>query len=204
MPTTVAAVLDKLGLSLGGHVQWGKRVPRTESGVYFVSLSQDPNANLGVLKRAPVSVEAVTKWLANVPTFAFGDVIRPPPKRVVDFLGRFWLPDENIIYIGKATSLSKRIGQLVRHKLGRRSPHAGGHWLKALSRIEGLHVYFSECASVDAAETSESAALDLFMAQVTERTKSLLFNPGLPIPFANRQHPRGNRKQNRIRHDVLR
>ena len=84
-----------------------------------------------------------------------------------------------------------------------RHPHAGGHWLKTLSCLDQLHVYFAECPSAEAAAAQESVALEVFVDRVSKESRSALLNPSLPIPFANRGHPRGNRKQTGIRYDVL-
>ena len=96
MPTPVTDILSKLGLSLDGHVQWGQRIPSQQPGIYFVSLSANPSLNLGLLEQAPVSQDAVEKWLADVPSLALCGVVQPHAKDVVDFLKGFWLPDENI------------------------------------------------------------------------------------------------------------
>lgn len=197
-------MLDQLRLSLAGRVRWGHKIAADRPGIYFVSLSSDPGLNAGVLQEAPISREAVEAWLERVPSFTLGSVMRPRAGDVVAFLRRFWFPDENIVYIGRAKRLGPRIWQLFRHRLGDRRPHAGGQWLKTLPCLEALHVYFSECGSLVDAKAKEPAALDVFVRQVSEDTKAQLLNPDLPIPFANREHPQGNRKQNCISHSVLR
>ena len=171
------------------------------AGIYFVSPSANPSLNLGVLEQAPISLDAVEAWLRRVPPLSLCRVVQPPVRDVADFLKWFWLPDESILYIGKATRLRTRVRQLLRHQLGMRRPHAGGHWLKTLSCLGQLHVYFAECPSVETAAANESAALGMFMDQVSGETKWALLNAR---PFANREHPRGTHKQNGISHDVLR
>ena len=98
------------GGSLDGHVQWGQRIPSQKPGIYFVSLSADPGLNLGVLEQAPISLDAVEKWLADVPSFTLYGEVQPRARDVVDFFKGSWLPDESIVSIGTATSLCARPG----------------------------------------------------------------------------------------------
>src|SRR5437879_2359420 len=77
----------------------------------------------------------------------------------------FWLPDEVILYVGKATSLSTRVRQYYSTPLGARSPHAGGHFLKTLSILGELTVHFA--TTVEPGPT-EDAALSFFCSRVSE------------------------------------
>jgi hypothetical protein len=99
-------------------------------------------------------------------------------------LAGFWLSDENVIYIGKATSLKTRIAAYYNTPLGNRGPHAGGHWVKTLSLavLNQVCVYFAETASP---EDAEDRLLAAFSQRVSESTKKALYDPTLPIPFAN-------------------
>jgi hypothetical protein len=146
----------------------------------------------------------VTNWIARVPTFRFNNAMQPSPQDVATFLARFWLPDENIVYIGKATCLRNRLGQFRRHRLGDRKPHAGGHWLKTLKNLNDLQIFFCECDSEALALAKESEALRTFVSQVSPTTRTLLYNPSNPIPFANREFPKGTCKQAMICGDVIR
>jgi hypothetical protein len=38
----------------------------------------------------------------------------------------YWNPEQAIIYIGRATSLSRRLSQFYKHEYGAKSPHRGG------------------------------------------------------------------------------
>lgn len=135
MPTPMADILEQLDLSLDGHVRWGERVRSQKPVIYFVSLSADPSLNLSVPGQAPISLGAVEGWMEKVPSFTLSGVVQPPLRDVVEFLEGFWLPDENILYIGKATRLGKRIGQLHRHQIGNPGPHASGHWLSVYREL---------------------------------------------------------------------
>lgn len=201
MPIAPHAMFESAGLALAGTVRWGE-LPATDApGVYAISLCSDPRRNEGLLSKAPIDQARVSAWVERVPTFQFFRQLKPEPRRVVEFLSGFWLEDETIVYIGKATSLHARLGQYKRHKLGNRSPHAGGHWIKTLSNLDRMYIHFCVCPTVTIAECKEDAALAIFKRQVSPAIRVRLHNP---IPFANREHPRGVCKQDDICGDVLR
>jgi hypothetical protein len=202
MPIAASQLFDQIGLEIKGIVRWGSPVPCKSSGVYAVSLCDDPERNAGLIPKAPVSNALVGRWIRYVPTFSFDGKPRPSPPIVAAFLASMWLPDESIVYLGKATCLKKRLRQFHKHTLGNPKPHAGGHWLKTLTILERMHIFFCECRSAAEAEDKEKEALRAFVAQVSKRTLKGLYNAQLPIPFANREYPKGTRKQFRISGDV--
>ena len=203
MPIAVADLFHAVGLKVKDSRPWGAPVPCISPGVYAVSLSANPTRNAGLLPEAPVSLKLVREWVEYVPMLTFDGKPRPSPAAVATFIKQFWLPDESILYVGKATCLTDRLAQLGSHRLGNRSPHKGGHWLKTLSNLDHLHVYFCECDSEREAKELEGKALGAFMGQVSPRTLKRLHNPDLPIPFANAEYPQGRRKQSRIAKGVL-
>jgi hypothetical protein len=107
-----------------------------------------------------------------------------------DRLAGFWLGDENVIYIGKATSLHSRVADYYATPLGNRGPHAGGRWAKTLSA--DIYVYFAETPRP---EEYERALLKSFARGVSLESQQALHDPSSPIPFANLQFPRGAKKR---------
>lgn len=204
MPITAANLFASVGLTITGKARWGQSIPCDDPGVYAVCLSDDPARNAQLLLTAPLCPIVVREWVEYVPTFALNGRLRPDPQDVASFLARSWLPDENIVYIGKATCLKDRLGQFRRHRIGDRRPHAGGHWLKALKNMGDLHIFFCSCPSVAVAEEREQKAIDVFAQQVSPATRQRLYNPQVPIPFANRIDAKGVRKQQVIGGDVRR
>jgi hypothetical protein len=110
-------------------------------------------------------------------------------------LAGFWLSDENIVYIGKAASLRGRVGDYYRTTLGDPRPHAGGHWVKTLAILGRARVYFAETPNH---EEAEQRLLDAFRRGTSEAGRKSLFDPMLPIPFANLEFPPGTRKKHGI------
>jgi len=187
---------------MGGSVAWGGRVSTGAAGVYVVSLHGDPELAAGV-REAPVCRERVGAWIEVASGMTLNGE-RADVEGVCAFLQSFWLVDEAVVYIGKATSLSKRLRQFWRHRLGERRPHAGGHWLKALHTLDELHVFFAEAESPAHSAAMEAALVDRFVEGVSAGTRAGLGNPGVAVPFGNRSHPRGARKTTALRGQTVR
>ena len=191
MPSTVSELFAASEVSLQGVVPWGKSIPVTASGVYVISMAENPESGESLNLRAPLDREAIANWLERVPGLELDRQLRPQAEQILARLNSFWLPDENILYVGKATKLGKRVGQYYRTPLGKRSPHAGGHWIKTLSILSGLFVHYGESAEpLD----SEFMMLGAFVRGVSGAAKNSLHDPNHPFPFANLEYPQGTRK----------
>ena len=106
--------------------------------------------------------------------------MKPTVKTLKKRLSEFWLPEENILYIGQTeSSLSKRIGDYYRTELGARAPHSGGQWLKTLADLGSLSVYY---VSVQNPKDKETALLKYFFEQAGK------------LPFANLKGPTGKKQ----------
>jgi hypothetical protein len=195
MPSTVTGLFESVGLRVGGAVQWKAPIPVRGSGVYVVSLSDDPSKSNGVLPNAPIDQSAVAAWLERVPALQIDGVACAGVEQLCNRLAGFWLSNENIVYIGKATSLRGRVGDYYSTPLGDPRPHAGGHWIKTLLCLGGMQVYFAETSEYEEAEQS---LLDAFMRGTSERITRRLLDPSLPIPSANLEFPPGTRKKHGI------
>jgi len=176
--------MRELGVLVDGPVLWGRHVPSRSAGVYVIELPEP-------LRAAPIDVTAVGRWLERVPTLAL-DGSRPTPHELAAQLGRFWLPAEQIVYVGRsAKSIGSRLAAMYATPLGDNRPHGGGHWLRTLAVLDRLRVWWVE---TDAYEEYEDAVL----SAVAER-----FDPGggdgppgAPpvLPYANLHGPTGPAK----------
>jgi hypothetical protein len=90
-----------------------------------------------------------------------------------------WNADEEIIYIGKATKLRKRLAQFYSHKYGRSSPHSGGQDILLLTA--STQVYW---ASVSDCAAAEHDMIGAFCQQVGA------------LPFGNRMRGTSKRFSN--------
>ena len=196
-PTTVNKLSENYNLPLANRVKWNERIPTQDEGVYIVSLSDDPGRNNGIQKNPPISRDIIEKWIAKVDGFEIDKIKTFDPDKVIERLSQFWLPDENILYIGKAPKRSsgKGIGNRVREyyktDYGEKRPHAGGHWLKSLTILDELFVYYTACENPG---RIEEGMLRFFCNNVSEATISILREKELPLPFANLQLRRGQVK----------
>ena len=124
---------------------WGEPVPCRNPGVYVVALSAP-------LERAPIDAARVRAWLNRVSGLML-DGARPTASALISRLEQFWWPQSEVIYIGCTTAtIEKRVGAFVRHELGNRSPHRGGHWIKTLTPGAALRVWWSEAGDPVVAE----------------------------------------------------
>ena len=200
MPTTINNLLNKAGLDKSQlkTVKWGQRLDSSSIGIYIVSTSGLPNENTNLHDNAPIDEIILRSWLDKVGTLQLDGKQNPTIKDLKNRLNNFWLPDENIIYIGQTESgggLKSRVNQYYRTDLGERKPHAGGHWIKILKTLNQLYVHYIPTQKPN---DTEEELLRYFIEQVSDKSKQKLFDPTLPIPFANLELERGNRKKHGI------
>lgn len=176
-PLGAAELLRSVGLLADGPATWGTRVRSERPGVYLVELSPP-------LAAAPVDFNAIGRWLEHVPGLTL-DGTRPTGRELAARLHRFWLPDQTVLYVGtSAASIGARVAAFQRTPLGDRKPYAGGYWLKTLTGLDRLRVWWAES---DATEEYEDALLEAFAATVPPETAALLHDPEVILPFANLQ-----------------
>lgn len=184
MPITTSQLFAQAGLRITGTVQWGTPASSRACGVYVVSLSADPTKQV-CLPTAPIDRQRAQAWISRVPTIKL-DGLEPTVGTLIKRLREFWLPDESILYIGKATPLRKRINAYYSTPLGSKGPHAGGNWLKTLSMLEETFVHYAEVADC---EKSEAELLGIFTRAVSPTTLKRIRDPERPFPFANLAYP---------------
>jgi transcription elongation factor GreA len=160
-----------------GPATWGTAVRSNRPGVYLVELPNPPTM-------APIDFNAVGRWIEHVPTLTL-DGVRPTGRELAARLHGFWLPGQPVLYIGmSAVSIGKRVAAYQRTVLGERKPHAGGYWLKALSGLDRLRIWW---ADTDAPEEYEDALFGAFTAAVPADLAARLYDPAVILPFANLQ-----------------
>jgi len=106
---------------------------------------------------AGIVPNGVTSWGEPIPESGPGVyVVTIADPAMVKFDSRFeaerhrWLPDQSIVYIGRASQLRRRLRQFYRHEYGRRSPHHGGQAILLL-KCE-LLIHWAAVADYGAAE----------------------------------------------------
>lgn len=195
MPTSVTDAFAAAGLTREGVVRWGTRPSTSAPGVYAVALTQSLDVIDGTLSRAPIAGDVIDEWLEVRPELTL-DGVRPTAEELKRRIEGFWLADETIVYVGLATSLSKRLGAYYRTPIGARSPHSGGYFLKLLSNLGQLWVHFAPCDDPDLAE---GGMIRRFVDGVSDQAKRAVHDSAHPFPFANLEWPRGIRKAHGLR-----
>jgi len=195
MPTSVADAFAAVGLARESVVRWGTRPSTSAPGVYAVALTDSVDGIDGTTSHAPIAYDVIDEWLEVRPELTL-DGVRPTAEELKRRIEGFWLADETIVYVGLATSLSKRLGAYYRTPIGARSPHSGGYFLKLLSNLGQLWVHFAPCDDPDLAE---GGMIRRFVDGVSDQTKRAVHDSAHPFPFANLEWPRGTRKVHGLR-----
>lgn len=181
--TTVKELFQQVGITRCDTVKWDETCPETRAGLYIVSLCADPAASTG-LKQPVFDNEAIQAWIDRLPAFRL-DGARPTLETLKKRLSDFWLPTENVLYIGQTGSaLGKRIRAYYRTPLGDRKPHSGGQWLKTLKNLPELYVHYA----VSGNPTADEAKL---LAYFKEKAGKL--------PFANLEGPDGRKQHGMVK-----
>lgn len=207
MPSSGRTVFAAAGLEPGGSVRWAAPVlaPNSElaTGVYVVACTNDIDVTKGEWRACPLSKPAIDELLEARPELRV-DGERPNSRELGERLGGFWLAEESIVYIGLAGprkrrprhgELAGRVNDYYKTKLGARSPHTGGWFLKTLSVLDDLVVHYAYCDHVNRAEQQ---MLNAFAKGVSVESREELQDRERVMPFANLEHPPGVRKRHGI------
>lgn len=191
MPLSIRELLSAADLNPAGVVKWGDLTIPNVPGVYCVSWSANAEATHVNRDVYIPSASAYTELLSICPRISVDGALATPSK-LADRIGRFWIPNEPVLYIGMAdTSIRARVGQYYSTKLGALAPHAGGWWLRTLESLDQLYVHFATC---DDASTREQSMFAAFAASVDPGHRSQLFDSERVAPFANIDVGRGLHK----------
>jgi hypothetical protein len=190
MPTTIEHLRDEFNLPVFNKVSWGEPIPTNDEGVYIVSLSDSPTYNSGLQADAPISAQIIRQWLEKTGGFKLDGKSTCNSSEVIQRIAQFWFPDESILYIGKApkrsngNGLRNRVNEYYKTEYGDRRPHAGGHWIKAISILEESFVYYTMCSDPSSVEEE---LLKYFCENTSKTSRSIIRDPKLALPFANLQ-----------------
>lgn len=193
MPTTVENLFDHFGLTLHGQTRWGQRIRFKKCGFYVVALS-DKFDQSTCSNKPELNNEEIVKWINVINSGGKSIII---DKVVADLasirnrLEQLWLPDETILYIGKAgpnkrRTVEKRLHEYFDTKFGSKKWHAGGHWLNSLKNLDSLNIYYTSYQDLDI-DVIEEQMISYFMQNVSETTKKALHDPDNCYPFANKE-----------------
>lgn len=198
MPTTINQLTSNFNLPEVNKVKWNERIPIEKEGVYIVSLSDNPDCNNGIIKEIPISETIIKKWIKKVNGFELDKIKTFDSKKIIERLSQFWLPDENIIYIGKAPvrsngkGIGNRVNEFYKTDYGKKRPHAGGHWIKSLTILKDTYVYYTTTLNSGEIEIN---LLNYFCENISDSTKKILRDKELTLPFGNLELKKGQIKK---------
>lgn len=183
MPSTVSDLFSAVGLEPAGVVKWGEPLPeRRVPGVYVVALSSDPDSTREMRSFPQLAPHRFEELLRTCPGLSL-DGVRPSVDRLVERLEAFWIKDEVVLYIGLSSRpVGTRMREYYNTPLGANGPHKGGWWLKMLSDLDQLNVFWAATSEFAAAE---EGMLEAFAQGVSERSLADLYDCEIVAPFAN-------------------
>jgi hypothetical protein len=147
MPITVASCFASADLVSKGRVRWDENLLERAPGVYVLSLASEINSITPSLAKAPIDVAKIERLLAVRPYLQI-DGSRATASLLAQRLSCYWLPTEPILYIGQTSKpLRSRLQQFYTTRIGERSPHAGGWWVKALTCLSDVYVHYAPTIS---------------------------------------------------------
>jgi len=197
MPTSVSSLVNKFKLTISDTIKWGTNINESRHGIYIVTSSPQidfiPTYNYDI----SLNNDQMILWMQNAPSMTLNGN-KPSANDLKQHLPEFWLQDESIFYIGKAEkqSLQDRVSQYYHHKVGKKSPHKGGYWLKLLSDFNNYYIHL---LPTDNSHKIEEQMLRHFIDNVSDETKSGLIDKELCLPFANLQLRSGLRKKHGLK-----
>lgn len=208
MATSIKELVEKVGLSPAKiqSVKWNTPIDCKLEGVYIVSLSDSAESKI-TMEELPLSMDILKKWIEKLGYFTLDKKENKDANEIKNRLEEFWISDESILYIGKAPLRKKKggIGNRVKEyyntPIGKKGPHAGGHWIKLLKNLEELYVFYIPC---DNSTTVEDKMLSKFGEMVSDKAKDKFEGKGPILPFANLENGDKKKKKHGLGHMVER
>lgn len=151
MPVLVDTLFKEFGLEYSKPYKWNEKLDADFNGVYIISTSSNPILPNQSEIEFNICNKTFETWLLEAPDLEIEGQRVTDISQVKEYLAKFWNVNENILYIGESTSktnpLKKRVNQFYVHKVGQKGPHTGGYWIKLLSCLEDLHIYFARSSN---------------------------------------------------------
>ncbi len=160
-------LLRAIGLSVEGPVLWGRPVVGSSPGVFVVELPAPT-------PKVSIDPDAIREWLARAPDLLL-DGKRPSVAELQTRLASFWVPSQQIIYIGSSQkSVAARIAGMYKTPLGERRPQPSGFWLKTLHDLGRARIWWAPAPDPD---LYEDMLLEAFMKAAGTLPYAVLATP---------------------------
>jgi hypothetical protein len=186
MTISVDQLFKSFNLKYRGPIKWGNKLDANFNGVYVISLAKSGKTKTPHKSPLKICETTYANWISEAKNLNIQNVPVTDIKQVESYLEKFWKTDQNILYIGESTSktnpIQKRVNQFYIHKVGQKGPHSGGYWLKLISQLENVNIYYAECSNP---REVEFKLLMKFVELQTGKSFYDLTNFSNCFPFAN-------------------
>ncbi|OIQ21193.1 hypothetical protein [Lacinutrix sp. MedPE-SW] len=186
MAVSVAELFEEFRLKPKGSFSWNHPLDANYNGVYVLALTSNPNDKEPHPFNFEICDDTFSYWLSQATDLQINGEKVTKKEQVKQYLKQFWNPNENILYIGESSSptnpLQKRIKQFYSHKVGQKGPHTGGYWLKLLSCLNNVSVYYAQAQNP---REVEFKMLMKFVELSTGKSFYEIENFANYLPFAN-------------------
>jgi transcription elongation factor GreA len=190
---SAATLLREVGLLADGPALWDKPVRLNGPGVFLVELKAPAPA-------LSVDLAVIGRWVERVPELTL-DGKRPGGKEMQARLARFWMPSQQVLFIGSSTkNVAARVNALAKTVPGDLKPAGSGLWIHLLRAQVDLRVWW---AATDAPEEYEDGLFDAFASGVPAAERSALHDPSAVLPWAVWRSTSGARKETGIANMLL-
>jgi transcription elongation factor GreA len=160
-------MLRAVGLSVEGPLLWGRPVLGSSPGVFIVELPAPA-------PKVSVDPEAIRDWLGRAPGLRL-DGKQPSVAELQTRLASFWVPGQQIIYIGSSKKgVGPRLAGIYKTPLGERRPQSAGYWLKTLHDLSKSRIWWAPAPDPD---LYEDMLLDAFIKAAGTLPYAVLATP---------------------------
>jgi hypothetical protein len=155
-------------------MEWSRDTLTKRGFIGFVPFAELPSADVPTAPGIYVVLRPVNVEPTLVETSPAGWFKGKDPSVSIDKLRSAWVPGAEVLYIGKASHLHRRLNEYRRHGAGRRVGHWGGRYIWQLADTDLLLVAWQLTQGLDHGDV-ESRLIAEFVTSYGQR------------PFANRR-----------------
>ncbi|WP_298238402.1 hypothetical protein [uncultured Algibacter sp.] len=148
MAISIDNIFSEFGLDYSKAYNWNQKLDANFNGVYLIALTNDPKTQKPHSFEFDICEKTFDNWIKEATDLEIDGNRVTDKGQIKEYLKQFWNPNENILYIGESSSktnpIQDRVKQFYTHKVGKKGPHTGGYWLKLLSCLSNVSIYYAE------------------------------------------------------------